>query len=465
MRAVLIMALWVLRMEMRDRMSLFWMLLMPIAFIGLFGGLFREGGGSRAPRLTVVVEDQGLLSTELVELLRDRDLRLRVLDTAAADSVADSLGITPDSVRAAALSAGRALVVPRGFTDSLASGQRVALRYHPGDDEAGPRDLELKVQVYRAMGRLLTGLALIDPQLAGTEEAGQPRRGIEPRAGGSGTAGSADLGRTGDTIPADVAPAAGIPDWLLAFPVASLGSRGSAADTLPVDEPAFRTALREALTQPDRIRTEIRTAGRGETIPTGVTGSAQAMLVLFLLMNTSISGAVIITQERENRLLARLATLPISRSGLLAGKVLGLLGLGLVQSAAIVIFGRVLFGVTWGDSPVALILLLVCLGLAAAGLGIFLGAVLKSPDQANSVAWIIPLFLGAIGGTWWPLEITPTWMQAFGHISPAAWAMDGIHGLIAFGRGPAAIVVPSLVLLGYAVALTGIGARLLRPSD
>jgi ABC-2 type transport system permease protein len=164
--------------------------------------------------------------------------------------------------------------------------------------------------------------------------------------------------------------------------------------------------------------------------------------------------------------LARLATLPISRAGLLAGRIIGLLGLALVQGAIMLIFGRLAFDdVHWGPDPLALLVLLACLGLAAAALGIFLGAVLRTPEQASAIAWIVPLFLGAIGGCWWPLEVTPEWMQAAGHISPAAWAMDGMHGMISFGKGASAIFIPCLILLGYAVVLTAIGSRLLRTSD
>jgi ABC-type multidrug transport system permease subunit len=78
------------------------------------------------------------------------------------------------------------------------------------------------------------------------------------------------------------------------------------------------------------------------------------------------------------------------------------------------------------------------------------------------VSWIIPLFLGAIGGTWWPLEIVPSWMRIAAHVSPAAWAMDALHGLIAFGKGPGVVVVPCAVLICAGAGMTMIAARTLR---
>jgi hypothetical protein len=50
-------------------------------------------------------------------------------------------------------------------------------------------------------------------------------------------------------------------------------------------------------------------------------------------------------------------------------------------------------------------------------------------------------------------------MQIAGHISPAAWAMGALHGLISFGRGGEVVVVPCLVLLGYAAVFLTVGAR------
>ncbi|MDM7916402.1 MAG: ABC transporter permease [Candidatus Eisenbacteria bacterium] len=134
----------------------------------------------------------------------------------------------------------------------------------------------------------------------------------------------------------------------------------------------------------------------------------------------------------------------------------------MLQAVVLLAAGRLLFGVYWGNSALGLAVLLVCLGLACASLGLLLGSILRSEEQASALGWIVPLFLGAIGGTWWPLEIVPSWMRAAGHVSPAAWAMDGLHGLISFGRGAAAVTVPALVLLGFAAAFFAAGARLLR---
>lgn len=386
-RVILALAAGHIRMEFKSRYTLFWMILMPVVFIAMFGSLFRDEG-PRKLELAVVDSDQSFLSQEFVEILRGEELAVRHYTAAEADT--SNLGR-------------RVLMIPTGFSDSLANGDHVGLPLKTRRQQMDPSDFAVQVHIYKAVARMLTNLAVID-------------------------------------------------------------SAGS-ADTLAVESEEFQARLRGAGEHPDLIQTDVQTAGRGKTVPTGFAGSAQSMLVLFLLMNTAITGAVVLTQERQGRVLSRLATLPVSRTGLLAGRILGLLGLAVIQGLIILAFGRFMFGVSWGTNPIALIALIICLGLAAAALGIFLGAILRTPEQASSIAWIIPLFLGAIGGCWWPLEIMPQWMQTVGHISPAAWAMDGMHGLISFGKGGSAVIVPGIVLVGYAVVLTLIGARLLRTSD
>ena len=392
MRVIGTIAAVLLRGELRDKASLFWMLIMPVAFIGLFGQMFRYEGGDRTLGLIVVDRDEGVLADRFVDLLAHEDLAVERIGASAAGAAADT----------GAAATGRRLTIPAGFSDSLAGTGRIALPFAQRGDRWSEADFAVEVHLYQAIARMLAVLAAVDT--------------------------------SGEAI-------------------------------LPLDDPAFRSRLEEEIARPDRIRTEVRTAGRGRTVPSGFAGSAQSMLVLFVLMNTSMTGAVLLAQERQGRLLLRLATLPVGFGRLLSGKILGLVGIAAIQAALLVGVGRFVFGVWWGPDPAALWALILALGLASAAIGIFLGGVLRTPEQASAVGWLIPLFLGAIGGCWWPLEIVPHWMRVAGHVSPAAWAMDGLHGLISFGIGGAAVVVPVLVLLGYAVLFTALGARLLRPTE
>ena len=72
------------------------------------------------------------------------------------------------------------------------------------------------------------------------------------------------------------------------------------------------------------------------------------------------------------------------------------------------------------------------------------------------------MVLAGLGGCWWPGEVMPQWLLTAAHVFPTAWAMDGFHALISFGRGVEGVVVPSLALLGFGALFGVLGARFLR---
>ena len=147
---------------------------------------------------------------------------------------------------------------------------------------------------------------------------------------------------------------------------------------------------------------------------------------------------------------------------MIAGKLGGRLMIALLQSVVLLVAGRFLFGLSLGSSFTGLVLLVVSLCIATAGLSTLLGAVLRSPEQAGSLGWLLGMALAALGGCWWPMEIVPDWMRKVAHALPSAWAMDGFHALISFGRGIEGVLLPSAMLLGFGLLFSVLAARFLR---
>jgi ABC-2 type transport system permease protein len=59
--------------------------------------------------------------------------------------------------------------------------------------------------------------------------------------------------------------------------------------------------------------------------------------------------------------------------------------------------------------------------------------------------------LSGLGGAWVPLEFTNETFQTIGHFTPLAWAMDGFQNIIIRGMGVDSVLLPSLILLGFAL--------------
>ena len=212
----------------------------------------------------------------------------------------------------------------------------------------------------------------------------------------------------------------------------------------------------------DLVTLAVSTAGRGRAVPTGRAQSVPGITTFTVLMMTLIYGAVFLTDEKTTGMLLRQAVLPLSRRSIFLGKLGGRLLMAGVQIAVLVLAGRFLFGISWGQSPLGLALLLGSFAVSVGALATLLGSVLSTPAQATSVGWIGSMVMAALGGCWWPGELMPDWMRTVAHTLPTAWAMDGLHALISFGQGLEAVLVPSAVLLGFGVLFTALGARFLR---
>ena len=56
-----------------------------------------------------------------------------------------------------------------------------------------------------------------------------------------------------------------------------------------------------------------------------------------------------------------------------------------------------------------------------------------------------------LGGAWVPSFIFPAWLQKVTVVVPARWAVDGFDAMTWRGLGFQAAVLPSAVMLGFAV--------------
>jgi ABC-2 type transport system permease protein len=139
------------------------------------------------------------------------------------------------------------------------------------------------------------------------------------------------------------------------------------------------------------------------------------------VMSTSFASLAIATGfERRYGVIKRLGSSPLPRSGLLAGKVGGLL---LVEVLQVVVISLVAFALGWQPNPGYLgALLAFVLGTAAfASLGLFLAGVLRA-EATLAAANLVYLLLLAGGGVVLPLS-------AYGSFGDAVrWLPSGALG-------------------------------------
>jgi ABC-2 type transport system permease protein len=188
---------------------------------------------------------------------------------------------------------------------------------------------------------------------------------------------------------------------------------------------------------------------------TGFTQAVPGMGSMFVLF-TVLGGLTALVKERQQWTMQRLVVLPLSRAELLAGKILGFFVLGMLQYAVVILIGAV-FGMSFGSSILAFVLVAAAFALCATALSLALATRIRTEGQAGQLTTLLSLALASLGGAWWPLEIVPDFMKVVGHFSPVAWAMDGFHDLLFYGGGLVDVLPEVGILLAISAVLFGIG--------
>jgi ABC-2 type transport system permease protein len=191
--------------------------------------------------------------------------------------------------------------------------------------------------------------------------------------------------------------------------------------------------------------------------PTGLTfaHTAPAMMLQFAIAGL-LTSATMMVAERKTRCMQRLLTTSVSRPQILMGHYLAMFILTFVQFLILITFAQIIIKVDYLRQPLATLIMAVTAALFIAGLGLLIGALAKTDEQAIIFS-LVPMFVFAgLGGAWVPLEVTGPTFQLIGHLSPVAWAMDGFKNIAARGLGLESIWLPATALVGYAVLFAGL---------
>ncbi|MBA3072216.1 MAG: ABC transporter permease [Anaerolineae bacterium] len=217
----------------------------------------------------------------------------------------------------------------------------------------------------------------------------------------------------------------------------------------------FKITLQEwdnppvALSQSTKISQTIETQ-TVETTENNFTHSSPGMILQFAIAGL-ITCAQVIVSERKNNCLKRLMTTSASRAQVLLGHYLSVLLTIFAQFSLLILFGALVLKLNYFSQPLAILLIAVTASLCIAALGLLIGVVAKSEEQAIGFSLICMFLFSGLGGAWVPLEFTGKVFQSIGHITPLAWAMDGFKNILARSLGLESAWLPAAALLGYAI--------------
>jgi ABC-2 type transport system permease protein len=375
----------------RDRRSLFFLILMPIAFTLFMGFAYRSGSAPADTRLAlgwVDADPEGFVTAELrAVVLANPEIRLVEIDPAGLDPALEK-------VRKGDLAG--ILVIPPGFTTAAVDGTPAQLELFTDETTASGQALfqMLRVPVTRLMGAV--------------EIAHQSTAGL------NSTDEIARLSFTGAFIRAAQA-------W---NDYASAG---------------VKVTLQKS---------EIPAAGA----PFGgnpYNQSSPGILTMFGLFGL-VSSANILVQERRDHTLQRMLSTSLTSAQIIAGHLLANFVICFATTLLLLVFGQIALKVNYLAQPLAVLVISVvlCLWIAATGLAISVFA--ENDSQVVVYALICMFVYSALGGLWFPLDVSGAGFAAVGRVMPTTWVMTGYQNILLRGLGLSSVWLPAAIVLVYA---------------
>jgi ABC-2 type transport system permease protein len=403
-----------LRLQMRDRRSLAVLLILPLIFISIIGLSTGKLLGWRASNQVIQIawvdRDGGELAKRLQSKLAEKgDIQVIAY---------------PDAVAA------KRDVFSGKATMSLTIGPEFQNRV----DELELRDIFLRKQ---GKGRLAKGLASLDIE-------------VQTKASWSWVSKLVSNNLFSLTIDE-------------AFPIAAQNH----------NDPRVRAMIRNMqtpdsddpdsppVTPPDKSPSA---AALEASVPEGRTAKASiydrlvpgfTVMFTFFLVNVMARSFI---AERDLGTLRRLRIAPITPAGLLIGKTLPYLVVSLLQSAALFVFGRLTYGMTWGEQPLLLLPIILCTSFAATSLGLLIATSVRTDSQVASYSNLIVITTAGIGGCFVPRDWMPDLMKQISVITPHSWSLIAYLEAMTNPLPDVAVIAQSCaVLLGFSALFFAAG--------
>lgn len=159
---------------------------------------------------------------------------------------------------------------------------------------------------------------------------------------------------------------------------------------------------------------------------------AAGMAVFFAFFAVEF-GTRSLLQERQNGTLPRLLAGPVRPGSILAGKAMASFVIGLTSMSALVVATTYLLDAEWGRIGGVVVMILASV-TAAVGITMLVTTLARTPEQASGYAGITAMFLGLLGGSFFPISQGGEVLSRLTLVTPHAWLMRGL-GELSGGAG------------------------------
>lgn len=427
MRAIVNLAMKDLRLLVRDRMGLFWVIVFPLLMALFFGSIFSSsGGGARSLRIATVQENVSPLGKMFYdELAKSEVLQVRPLSRDSAQ-----------------------MLVTRGALVAY-------VEFIGGGDNAfsmfGDSDHSIEVGIdpaRRAEAGYLNGLisqAYYKLLQSSMMDSHSWRKSISEERTKLDT--TADLDGSTKGI---------------------LGDLYSTLDTFLVTLNTLDSATGDSsgtsATVFGQVKIEFKDVAEQSIKPRSSFEITFPQSLQWALIGCAAAFALSIVVERTRGTFMRLRLAPISRFQILAGKGLACFIASSLTCFVLLAIGIFIFKVNVG-SPIGLLAAVFCAAFCFVGLMMMMSVLGKTEASVSGTGWGLFMVFSMTGGGMVPLMMMPSWMATMSNFSPVKWSILAAEGAIWRGFGFSEMLQPLVILVAIGAVGFTIGVIVLQRSD
>ncbi|HAC79197.1 MAG: ABC transporter permease [Candidatus Binatia bacterium] len=220
-------------------------------------------------------------------------------------------------------------------------------------------------------------------------------------------------------------------------------------------------ALADPLTD-DMMVIEERNLTGNRTAISDFEANVPGFTIMFTLLAIIFGVSMGLHEEREWGTLPRLLVAPAGFTWILCGKLGARFVLGFGQLVLLLLWAHFLFDVSLGPSVSGFLLLSAMIVLGCVTLGLVVGGIARTREQAQSLGLAAMMIWSGMGGLFWPPDMMPNGLRLAAEGFFTTWAMRGMNDLVLRDQGLAGIADTLGVLFIFGVGTLLIGLWIFR---
>jgi ABC-2 type transport system permease protein len=155
---------------------------------------------------------------------------------------------------------------------------------------------------------------------------------------------------------------------------------------------------------------------------------------LLILINAILSLITIVSIYREGGILKRLRATPLPAGTYVAAQLVSTLIVFALQTVALFLLGRVLYGTPFPHEIGSLVLAVIFGAIAFAALGVATASLIRSAEGSSAVVNFVLLPMAFLTGSFGPTRHYPAFLRAIGDVLPLKYFIDLINAIYLRGH-------------------------------